>query len=151
MELIRRNGDLFPSLMNSFFGTDFFGRPDAMDFDYNLGGFGFQNLPSVNITENEKAFFIEMAAPGLEKKDFKIEAENDMLTISCEKKDEKKMDEKNFRRREFSYQAFTRSFHLPENSLPDKLEAKYDNGILKLNLPKKEVTFTKPKKEITVA
>jgi HSP20 family protein len=145
------NGSLFPKLVNDFFDTDFFVRPSLFDFNGGLREFGLTNVPSVNITENEKAFNIELAAPGLEKKDFKIEVENDVLTISSEKEKEEKEEKKNYRRREYSYQSFSRSFDLPENSLADKIDAHYENGILKLTLPKKEITVSKPKKEIKVA
>ena len=109
------------------------------------------NLPSANISEDEKAFKIELAAPGLEKKDFKVETDNGTLTISSEKQKEEKEERENYRRREFTFSSFSRSFQLPNNSVPEKIEAKYEGGILKLTLPKKEITPTKQKKEIKVA
>jgi HSP20 family protein len=108
-------------------------------------------LPSVNINEDESSFRIEVAAPGLEKKDFKIETEGGYLIISSEKEQESTDEKENYRRREFSYSSFSRSFQLPENSLPEKIEAKYENGILRLVLPKKEHTSVKHRKEIKVA
>ena len=101
--------------------------------------------------EREKEFRIELAAPGLEKKDFKVEVLNGNLTISAEKKEEKKEETKNYRRKEFSYNSFSRSFTLPDNCMHDKIDAKYENGILHLTLPKKEITVSKPKKEIKVS
>lgn len=149
---VKRNGSLFPKLVTDILDTDLFTRPSLLDFDGGLSRLGMlANLPSVNITENTKDFKIELAAPGLEKKDFKIETDNDTLTISSEKKEEKKEEKENYRRHEFSYEGFSRSFQLPENSLPEKMEAKYENGLLKLRLPKKEATVHKPKKEIKVA
>ena len=86
----------------------------------------------------------------MEKKDFKVEVINNILTVSSEQEEEKKEENKNYTRREFFYNSFSRSFSLPDNSLPDKIDAKYDNGILTLTLPKKEVTTPKPVKEIKV-
>ena len=108
-------------------------------------------VPNANIVENDKDFRIELAAPGLERKDFKVEVDNNVLIISAEKEEEKKEENNNFKRREFSYNSFRRSFALPENSLPDKIDAKYDSGILHLTLPKKEVTISTPAKQIQVA
>ena len=105
---------------------------------------------SFGVVGRPTASLVELAAPGLEKKDFKIELENQVLTVSSEKEEEKKEETKNFKRREFSYNSFSRSFQLPEDVLSDKIDAKYENGILKLSVPKKEVTVSKPKKEIKV-
>jgi HSP20 family protein len=107
-------------------------------------------VPSVNITENDKDFKIELAAPGLERKDFKVEVENGMLCISSEKEEESKEEKKNYTRKEYSYKGFSRSFTLPDNCMPEKILAKYDNGVLNITLPKKEVTVSKPAKEIKV-
>lgn len=149
--LVKRNESLFPSLVSDFFDTDLALRPSLFDFDGGLLRGFRNNLPDVNITEDEKNFKFELAAPGLEKKDFKVETDNGVLTISSEKEKESKEERENYFRREFSYRGFMRSFQLPENSLPEKIDAKYENGILRLTLPKKEVTISKPKKEIKVA
>lgn len=141
----------FPSLATDPFDTGRFMMPSIFDFDGDLLDWnGSARIPSVNITETNKDFRIEVAAPGLERKDFKVEVENDILSISAEKKEEKKEDTENYRRREFSYNSFSRSFRLPENCVPDKIDAKYDGGILRLMLPKKEITVTKSPKEIRV-
>lgn len=145
------NGTLVPKIVSDFFNTDFFKMPGLIDFNGGLPGFGLELAPSANIAEDDKNFTIELAAPGLQKTDFKIEVENGVLTISSEKEKEEKQEKKNYRRREYSYQSFSRSFTLPDNSVPDKIDAHYENGILKLTLPKKEVTTSKPKKEIKVA
>lgn len=149
--LVKRNESLFPNLVSDFFDTDLALRPSLFDFDGGLLKGFRNNLPDVNITEDEKNFKFELAAPGLEKKDFKVETDNGVLTISSEKEKESKEERENYFRREFSYRGFMRSFQLPENSLPEKIDAKYENGILRLTLPKKEITISKPKKEIKVA
>jgi len=144
------NGNLFPRLINDFFDNDFFNYGLA-DLNKNFLRNGQSLVPSVNISENNKDFTIELAAPGLEKNDFKIEVDNGLLNVSAEKKNEEKEEKENYCRREFSYQSFSRSFVIPDNSVPDKIDAHYQDGILKLTLPKKEVTLTSPKKEIKVS
>lgn len=148
----KRNGSTFPSLVNDFFNTDRFFGPSILDFDGGLLDFGSSVvIPEANIIENGKDYKIELAAPGLEKKDFKVEVQDGVLSISAEKEEERKEEDKSFRRREFSYNSFSRSFTLPENLVTDKIDAKYENGVLRLTLPKKEVTVSKPVKQITVA
>ena len=100
-------------------------------------------LPAVNIIENEKDFTVQMAAPGLKKDDFRIDVNNNLLTISAETEEDKKTKEENYTRREYSYTSFTRSFNLPENTLMNDIKAKYEDGVLKLVIPKKLDT-TKP-------
>jgi HSP20 family protein len=150
MSLIVRNRSLLPNVSN-FFDTGKFFSPGIFDFDGDLDFDSSLVVPEANIIENDKDFRIEIAAPGLEKKDFNVTFQNGMLVVSAEKEEEKKESKKNYMRREFSYNSFSRSFNLPENSLPDKIEAKYENGVLRLMLPKKEVTVSKPKKEIKVS
>lgn len=152
MALLKTNGNrtLFPALVDDFFNTDVFFTPRLIDVNGGLNGL-IENIPSANITETNDAYKIQVAAPGLEKKDFKIEVENGLLSVSAEKQTEEKEEKENYSRREFSYNSFSRTFSLPENSVSDKLEAKYDKGILSLTLPKKEITLTKPKKEIKVS
>jgi HSP20 family protein len=137
----------FPRLLSDWFDPFTF-------FDTGLTGsesrLGF-TLPTVNVKETGKEYFLELAAPGLERKDFKVEADNNVLSISVEKKEEKKEEGKDFTRQEFSFNSFRRSFELPENSNTDKIDAKYVDGILKLVIPKKEITAEKPPKEIAVS
>jgi HSP20 family protein len=149
--LSRRNSSSFPSLANDFFENDFFFRPSLIDYAGGMLGTLPNTLPNVNISEDEDSFKLELAAPGMEKKDFKIETEGGYLIISSEKQKESEEEKENYRRKEFSYSSFSRSFQLPENSLPEKIEAKYENGILRLVLPKKERTSLKHRKEIKVA
>jgi HSP20 family protein len=136
----------FPSIFDRFFENDL--------FDWSSRNFSSTNttLPSVNIKESEEGFEVEMAAPGLSKKDFKIELNNDQLTISSEKKSESASeDDQHFTRKEFSYQSFSRTFALPNIVEADKINAKYDSGILKVSIPKKEEAKPKPPKQITIS
>ena len=94
--------------------------------------------PAVNILEDEKNFTLEMAAPGLKKDDFKINLENNTLTISKEVKEENEKVNENYTRKEFVYNSFSRSFRLPKFILVDKINADYVDGILKVTLPKDE-------------
>ena len=101
--------------------------------------------PSVNIVDNGNIFLMELAAPGLEKSDFNIGIENDNLVISAEKKTEKEETEKGkFTRREFNYSAFKRSFYLDETINREGIAATYENGVLRITLPKKDETWKKP-------
>ena len=107
----KRNGSAFPSLVSDFFNTDRFFGPSILDFDGGLLDIDKSLVvPEANIIENGKEFKVELAAPGLEKKDFKVEVQDGVLSISAEKEEETKEEDKNFRRREFSYNSFCRSF-----------------------------------------
>ncbi len=140
-----KNGNGFPSLVSNFFDNDKFFSNSWFEKEFN------QSMPALNIKEGTKEFDIELAAPGFKKSDFKITSEEGVLTISAEKQTEKNEKKKHFTRKEFSYESFTRSLHLPENALPEKIVAKYEDGILRLALPKKEVTAHKEKKEFKVS
>lgn len=122
-------------------------------FDDLLAGKSISGFtPSVNVSETEKNWHIEVAAPGLKKEDFKINLEKDMLTISAEMKSEEKKEEKNYSRREFTYGSFTRSFRVRENSVDaENIAARYDNGILQIDLPKKSAEAAKNTREIRIA
>lgn len=95
-------------------------------------------VPAVNVVENDSSYELTLAAPGMDKKDFKIDLEGNVMTISSEKEENK--DEKNekYSRKEYSYSSFCRSFTLPTLVTKDKIDAKYENGILKVKLPKNE-------------
>lgn len=145
MTLTRFSNQL-PSVFDRFFEGDL--------FDWSNRHFSNTNttLPSVNIKESSEAFEVEMAAPGLTKKDFRIDLHNNLLTISSEKESESKSKEDgNYSRHEFSYQSFNRSFNLPNMVDNDKIKAKYDNGILTVHIPKKEEAKPKPAKQIAIA
>lgn len=145
MSLVRFSNQ-FPSLFDQFFENDM--------FDWSNRNYSNTNttLPSVNIKEDNEGYKVEVAAPGFTKKDFRIEINNDVLTISSEKKveDETKEGEQ-FTKREFSYQSFSRSFSLPHTVENDKISAKYDNGILNINIPKREEAKPKPSRQIAIS
>lgn len=110
-------------------------------------------IPAVNIKETETGFELELAAPGLKKDQFSIEVDQNLLTISSERKDENesKNAEGTYSRREFSYSAFKRSFTLPETVDSEKIEAQYEDGVLHIAIPKKEEALPKPKRLIEIA
>ncbi len=110
----------------------------------------YANLPAVNIAESDKDFMIDLAAPGFKKEDFKIKVDEGVITISAESKSENKEEKKEYTRQEYNYSSFTRSFRLPENVKEDNIQAKYEDGMLKLSLPKSK-TETKVTKEIRVS
>jgi HSP20 family protein len=109
-----------------------------------------QAVPAVNIKETEKNYEVELAVPGYDKKDFNITLDNGILTISAEKKEETEKKEDNYTRREFGYTSFSRSFNLPENVSEEDVQARYENGVLKLVVAKKDQTSAKPKKAIAI-
>ncbi|HOI31639.1 MAG: Hsp20/alpha crystallin family protein [Bacteroidales bacterium] len=124
------------------------------DFDRNL--FSRENsrqlmTPAVNIRENEEGFILEMAAPGMQKSDFKINLDNNVLTLSSEKLEEKEESNEKYSRREFNYGSFTRSFSLPKTINLDKIKADYKDGILSVNLPKREEAKVALNRQIEVA
>ena len=107
------------------------------------------SFPPVNIVEHTSAYQLEVSVPGLEKADFNIKLDSNILTISADKKEEVKSETEKVIRKEFSQKAFKRSFTLDEKIEANAIEAKYENGILKLTLPKKEVAKISSK-EITI-
>ncbi len=144
--LARRNENYLPSFFERFFNNDL--------IDWNLTNFSGTNtsLPAVNVKETNDEFVIELAAPGMDKKDFKISFKNNVITISSEKEEKKEEKKENYTRREFSYQSFQRAFTVPENAiLSDKIEATYNNGILEIKLPKREEVKPQPEREIKIS
>ena len=95
-------------------------------------------VPAVNISETDGNYHIELAAPGLKKEDFKINLDRDVLSVSSEKKEETTQEGKRFNKREYSYSTFVRSFTLPDTADQSKIEAEYADGILRINVAKKE-------------
>ena len=131
----RRNQYWLPSIFNDIFDDDFMNYTPAKQFA----------SPAVNIIENEKDYQIEVAAPGMSKEDFKVRLENDNeLVISLEKKNEDKHEKKNYLRREFSYASFKQSFIIPDEVEAEGIGAAMVDGVLKITLPKKEVTVKTP-------
>lgn len=140
--LARRNRDVNPWRdflnLDDFFGSAMSGRSTQ--------------LPAVNISENDKYYHVEVVAPGFKKEDFKVKVDDDILTISAETKTENTEEGQNkeYSRREYSSSSFTRSFQLPDNVKDDSITATYQDGILKLEMPKSEQQ-QKTTKEISVS
>lgn len=146
MSVVKANkaDGLFPSLVSDFFNADNFFGSKWFENEFK------RTVPAVNIKENDKQFNVELAIPGMKKEDFKVSVENNVLTISAEKKDEKSEKNERYTRKEFSYSSFSRSFTIPESAIGDKVDAKYTDGILRLSIPKKEGAKAVSKKEIKV-
>ncbi|MDX1954117.1 MAG: Hsp20/alpha crystallin family protein [Chitinophagaceae bacterium] len=137
----------WPTLFDGGWMEKFFNAP--LDEFFNLGK--VINVPAVNVSETEKEFKLCIAAPGLDKGDFKVEVVEDMLTISAEKeREEKEEKEGRFNRREYNYNSWSRSFTLPEGCMADKIDAKYEHGELKILIPKSEVKVSRKIKNISV-
>lgn len=140
--LIKSTGiPVLPTILDDFFR------------DWSTTNFSDTNttLPAVNIKEDDNAFTVEVAVPGMEKKDFHIDLEDNILTISSEKKVENKEEKDNYTRKEYSYQSFKRSFTLPKNVVDsDKIAAQYKNGELIIAIPKREEAKPKPARLIEV-
>ena len=139
MKIVKfNNKQIFPSLINEFFNDDF--------------GVNFLNrnhsVPSVNTIENDDSFEIDLAVPGMKKDDFSIELDNNVLIISSETSNN--VSNENLRLNEFNYSSFQRSFRIPESVELDKIKANYKNGILKVLLPKKKESITKPNRVIDI-
>jgi HSP20 family protein len=148
--LVRTNGNSFssiPSLLNDFFMDDWF---DSSIRNWRSTG---ATLPSVNVRETNEDFIIEVAAPGMNRSDFKVELDNNILSISSEFEGKNETPEQNgsYNRREFNYKSFQRSFSLPETKVEGaKISAKYKDGILFVTVPKKEEAKVRPARQITV-
>jgi len=134
-----------PQVFNRFFDTEF---DSWLNKNYSNTN---TTLPAVNIKETDDAYLLDFAAPGYKKEDFIIELNNDVLTVSSEKKVENVEEDDKFSKKEFSYQSFTRSFNLPELVEGDKIKATYKNGILEVKIPKKEEAKPKPVRQIKVS
>lgn len=144
MTLVKRNNAgmiPFRNLLSDFFTAD--------DLTFNRM-FSKESFPAVNISETDKTYEIELAAPGMLKNDFNVKVDNGILTISAEKKEEKEEKKKNYTRQEYTYNSFSRSFSLPENAKEDDIKAHYEDGELKLSIAKLALSVTKAK-EIAVS
>jgi HSP20 family protein len=140
--LAKINRRFVPAYWDDFFNDTFFNN----GHHYASGG----STPAVNVAEDEKEYRIEVALPGLSRKDVRINLEDDVLTISSEQKENKADQKNNYVRREFRHAAFKRSFELPETVDQDKIEAKHDAGVLIIRLPRKEEVLQKAPKQIEI-
>lgn len=132
-----------PSLADHFFGHD------LMSSFFNDGA--DYTIPAVNIRDTENGYEIEMAVPGLSKKDIRINLENELLTVSSENKDEKETNSDGYMRREFSFTSFSRTFSVPEIVDTEKIKATQDNGLLRIELPKLKEEKVKKNKSIKIS
>ena len=132
------NNNVFPSLINEFFNDDF--------------GMNFLNrshsVPSVNSLENNDSFEIDLAVPGMKKEDFTIELNDKVLVISSETSNT--MENDKMRLNEFNFSSFQRSFRVPDSVDLDKIKANYKNGVLKIKLPKRKESISKPNRVINI-
>ncbi len=150
MTLLKRNGSLLnplPMLFDDFVNRDLFNWGNLNFSDTNT------TIPAVNIKETAGHYEVEVAAPGMTKKDFTVELDGNTLSISSEKSDQKSLKEdERYSRKEFSYQSFQRSFTLQKDVVDiDNIEARYENGLLQLLIPKKEEAKQKPPRLIQIS
>jgi len=131
----------FDSFFNDFFEGEFFPK----SLNHKSG-----SLPAANIRETETGFHVELAAPGMKKEDFNIELNEDLLSIRTEKQEEQEEKDGKYTKREFNYSSFVRSFRLPEEVDIDSIRASYSDGLLSLDIPKKEMEETKKVKQIEI-
>jgi HSP20 family protein len=141
-------GNLFPAVRNDFFANRFF-TPPLLDFNHDFFEENFYT-PPVNIIETNENFRLDLFTPGMKRENFKVEVENGILTLQGEKEKNEKEGNENYCRCEFSYNSFSRTFQLPDNVDETHIHAKYNNGILEVTIPKKEITASRPKTQITV-
>ena len=152
METLKRvpmlTNNSWPMLFSNLFNRDSFNEGNLNFFDQNNAA-----MPAVNIKETAESFAVEMLAPGMSKDDFKIEVDRNQLRISAERKTENETRETgSYYKKEFSFQSLSRSFTLPENIVDtDKINAQYTNGVLYLEIPKKEEALPKPIKLIEIS
>jgi HSP20 family protein len=130
-----------PFLWSNIFDDDFFPVMQGRN----------TSMPAVNIREDEKRFTLELAVPGMDKKDLKIEINEDVITISSEHREEKEEKNNDFKRREFSYTSFCRNFYLPENVNKEKIDASYKDGILTVVLPKEDEEKSKISRQVKIS
>ena len=150
MTLVKRNGNLLnplPMVFDDFFNRDLFNWGTSNFSDTNT------TIPAVNIKETAENYEVEVAAPGMTKKDFKVELDGNSLIISSERTSQKEENEgERYARKEFSYQSFQRTFTLQKDVVDiDKIQAKYENGLLHLHIPKKEEAKQKPPRLIQIS
>ena len=135
-KLLAKSGEMVPSIFNDFF------RPWEPLFDTHggslLNNLNPVNIPAVNIVEGKTSYEVSLAAPGMKKDDFTIDVEGNTLTVSAATEEKKEEKDEKYTRKEYNYSSFSRSFALPEWVNKEKIDASYENGLLKLVLPKTE-------------
>jgi len=138
--LVKRHSNYLPTLVNDFWGEDLF---PSFEQEWSM-------TPAVNIIEGNLNFQVEVAAPGLKKEDFKVNVEKNILEISAEKEDEKITESKKYLRKEFNYSVFKRTFSLPSSVDVEQIKATHQNGVLTVEIPKKDEAKINPKKQINI-
>ncbi len=139
MHLVRKQTPWFPSLLEELFASE-----------WNPQNATFSQVPPVNIVENDTNFQVSLAVPGKSKKDFEIAVEDGVLSIAAQEKEEKVVEKGKFTRKEFGFNAFKRSFTLPESVDPTKIDGRYEHGVLELTLPKYKEAQPQPRQLIAV-
>ena len=148
MSLIKRNGQNFPAIPSLF--DDLFSR-ELFNWGTNNYSSTSTTMPSVNIREEDGSYEVEVAAPGMNKQDFNITLDGNLLTISSAKEQQNEKQQEKYTRREFSYQSFSRTFTLQKDVMDtEKIQAKYEDGVLHLLIPKKEQAKQKQPKQIEI-
>lgn len=145
MTLIRTSNRLYPSVFNQLFNREL--------VDWSNTGFSAEDstLPAVNILEDENRILIEVAAPGMKKEDFKIDLNQNRLTVAAEVTTENNETGERYSRKEFNYRSFRRLFNIPVETINgDQIEATYKDGILLVTLPKREEVKPKPARAIEI-
>ncbi len=151
--LEKKKRTLLPSFVTDIFNTEKLLPTMFEEKNNKIKVNNNENLisPNANIIENDHAFIIEVAAPGFECRNFNVEIDNSILTISAESENQNRERTKNYRVKEFSCISFMRSFVLPSNSFADRIDATYDNGILHLLIPKREILISRPDRQNIIA
>lgn len=142
-QALSRLSERMPSVFDDFF------KPWNEWFDSGFSG-RVMNVPAVNITEQKDQYLVSLAAPGMKKDDFNIDVDGNMLTISSQKEESKEDKDKRYTRREYSYSSFSRSFTLPDEVNKEKIDARYEDGVLKISLPRYEEAKKTSAKHIAV-
>ena len=143
MTLLEKQSKMLPDIFSGFFDDDRF-----LNFDFRKTW--PTKVPAANVFEHEKDFMIHLAVPGMKKEDFRLAIDNNNLVITAEIEEKSEMEDDDFTRREYNFSSFKRTFILPDNVNPDKVEAKYDAGILKILIPKKGTLKRDPQREIQI-
>jgi HSP20 family protein len=142
-QAVSRFTEKVPALFEDFF------RPWGNLFDGGLLK-REMNVPAVNVAEHKDHYLLSMSAPGLKKDDFKIDVDGDLLTISSEKEESKEEKDEKYTRKEYNYSSFSRSFTLPEGTEKEKVAAKYEDGVLKITVPRNKAAKNTSAKQIAV-